>query len=194
MVDADLSFEEACEKLSTVMDAVQYLTLRGYHYESLGYGMDNATIFEINGGDGVTNASLFNALLQGDYEEQGYAYVFYGMHDNVLNYFVIDGVYYFCDFVPAFFERPESPFYCMSPDPSALYGAMLSREPHETNNPSSDLYLLALFTVRTDFKPTQPLIWLRNLPGCNHGQIPFSPDEKDTINILYLREGYTLEF
>ena len=194
MVDADLSFEEACEKLATVMDAVQYLTLRGYHFESLSYGMDNATIFDINGGDGVTNASLFNALLRGDYEEQGYAYVFYGMHDNVLNYFVIDGVYYFCDFVPAFFERKESPLYCMSTDPSALYGAMVSREPHETNDPSSDLYLLALFTVRTDLKPTQPRIWLRNLPGCNHGQIPFSPPEKDTVNVIYLREGYTLEF
>ena len=194
MVDANLSFQEACEKLSTIGDALQYLTLRGYHYESLSYGMDPATIFEINGGDGVSNASLFNALLRGDYEEQGYVYVFYGMHDNVFNYFVIDGVYYFCDFVPAFFERRESPLYCMSADPSALYNAMLSREPHESNNPSSDLYLLALFAVRTDLIPTQPTIWPRNLPGCNYGQIPFSPAEKETVNILYLRDGYTLEF
>ena len=191
LVDADLSFEEACDKLTTIADTVQYLKFRGYRFEHMDSAIDAATRFAMNCGDGVGNSMLFNALLKGDYEEQGYLYIYYGRGDNILSYFVIDGMYYFCDFVFVFGDGRDSPILHATNDPSTLYNALLARDPNQINNTNSDLYLVSLFTVRTDNRPTMPSVWLR---GGNYCQIPFTPAEKDSLNILFMREGYTFEF
>ena len=43
--------------------------------------------------------ALFGALLNGDYDEVGYVYVFWLESEHVFNYVKQDGVYYACDFI-----------------------------------------------------------------------------------------------
>ena len=111
-----------------------------------------------------------------------------------MNYFVIDGVYYFCDFVRAFNDRKEPPLYHKTIDPGTLYNSFLSREPSETNNVNSDLYLVALISIRTDREPTRPMTWPSSTPDGNYCRIPLTFAEKESTNILFMREGYTFEF
>lgn len=197
-VDADLSFQEVCDTLYTVPDVVRYLYLRGYHFAPDDAGTEAFTRFNLNNGACVGDSALLNALLENDYDEQGYVYIFYARGEHVLNYFVKDGVYYYCDLVTPFNDRGSFPSYdpvChITTDPTTFYDAWLEIEPHDLNDSTSDMYLAAMYTTAYCGDPTMPRVWLRESESGTYSYIPLSDAEKATQKILFIREGYTLEF
>lgn len=118
LVAADLTLDEAAEKLSTLADVVQYLYLRGYHCAKSGdlkfeyFGCEWATnrsaqvVFNENAGNCGGGSNLLNYLLQGDYDEQGYVQESAnpGGGGHIYNYFKQDGVYFFCDMTQIVYE------------------------------------------------------------------------------------------
>ncbi|MBP3508495.1 S-layer homology domain-containing protein [Oscillibacter sp.] len=197
-VDENLSFRDACDKLSTISDVVRYLYLRGYHFEPDNAGVEASTRYRLNSGACVGGSALLNALLEGDYDEQGYVYIFYARGEHVFDYFVKDGVYFYCDLVPLFHDSgtyPQRDPVChITTDPSTLYDAWLQLEPHDLNDSSSDMYLAAMYTTAYCGNPTMPAIWLRDSSTGKYSRIPLSPAEKKSQQILFLRDGYTFEF
>ena len=109
LIEQDLTLEEACEKISTVGDAIEYLYQRGYRFEPDNHGITAEIRFDRNAGACVGNSALFNALLDGDYEQMGYVYIFYARTEHVFNYYVLDGEYYFCDFTKIFHDSGRHP-------------------------------------------------------------------------------------
>lgn len=111
MINANLSVDEAAEKLSTLADVVQYLYLRGYTADSGdlqffgtdGYvwhvNLNPKEVFSNNAGNCGGGSNLVNYLLQGDYEEQGYVHEQGNQGGHVYNYFKQDDIYYFFDLI-----------------------------------------------------------------------------------------------
>lgn len=197
-VDDKLSFKEACKKISTVADAIQYMYLRGYHFEPDNAGIDAATRYQLNSGACVGGSALFNALLEGDYDAQGYVYIFYARSEHVFNYYVSDGVYYFCDFVRIFHDQGEypekSPIHHITTDPTTIYDAWMEIEPHDMNDPKSDFYLATMYTTAYHGKPTMPRTRLKDTKEGTYAHIPLKTDERESQQILFMREGYTFKF
>lgn len=114
-----LTLEEAAAKISTVQDAVNYLIAKDYEvaysYNSCTYykginwtkTLSSEFTFRENGGTCGGTSNLMNRLLEGDYDSQGY--VSYGQSEggHIFNYFEIDGMYYYCDFM----GPSEAPFH-----------------------------------------------------------------------------------
>ena len=116
MVAADLTLDEAAEKLSTLADVVQYLYLRGYlsesgelkvSYSGYEWGVNRSphVVFDNNIGNCGGSSNLVNYLLRNDYDEQGYVHEASNDGGHVYNYFKKDGVYYFCDMMEVIYEE-----------------------------------------------------------------------------------------
>ena len=111
MVDAQLTLDEAAEKISTLGDLCGYLNLRGYRYVPTPMttfyangqnwnAMHSAhTAFENNQGACSEGSTLTNYILQGDYDEQGYVQEVNAEDRHVFNWFRIGDTYYFVDWV-----------------------------------------------------------------------------------------------
>ena len=198
LVDDNLTLTEACEKISTVSDAVQYLYLRGYHFAPEDDGIESEIRYALNSGACVGGSGLFNALLEDDYDAQGYVYIFYARSEHVFNYFVIDGVYFFCDFVPIFHpggvDLNKNPIIHVTTDPQTIFDAWFEIEPNNMNDSSSDMYLAAMYTTAYCGNPTMPTTRLIDTPAGNYAHIPLSSAEKGSQTILFIRDGYTFEF
>ena len=63
LADAGISFAEACEKISTVADAAQFLEARGYSFAPDDAGIGAALRYQLNNGGCVGTSALFGALL-----------------------------------------------------------------------------------------------------------------------------------
>ena len=198
-VDADLSFQDACDKLSTVSDVVQYLYLRGYQFAPDDAGTEASTRYRLNSGACVGDSALLNALLEGDYDEQGYVYIFYARGEHVFDYFVKNGVYYYCDLVGGPFndrgaDPKKNPVCHITTDPSTLYEAWKQLEPNDLDDSNSDMYLAIMYMTAYCGDPTMPTTRLIDTPSGTYAHIPLSPAEKKSQQILFLRDGYTFEF
>lgn len=197
-VDDDLSFEESCEKLSTVADAIQYLYLRGYHFKPDDGGTKASIRYGLNSGACVGSSALFNAILEGDYDAQGYVYIFYSRTEHVFNYYVLDGVYYYCDFVRVFGSNganpKTSPVCHITTDPITIYDAWMKIEPHDMNDSESDFYLAAMYTTDYCGTPTMPKTRLKDTKTGTYAHIPLQAAEKESQQILFIRDGYTFKF
>ena len=197
-VDADLSLREASDKISTVGDAVQYMYLRGYHFAPDNQGIDAATRYDLNSGACVGGSALFAALLNGDYDEHGYLYAFYARSEHVINYFVLDGVYYYCDFVSVFNRKntnlEKNPVCHVTTDPSTIYKAWNEIEPNGIDDPTSDFYLGIMYITGYDGTPSMPSSWLIDSASGNHASIPLSTKEKASQQIFFVRDGYSFDF
>ena len=198
LVDDNLTLQGACEKISTVSDAIRYLYLRGYHFAPEDAGIESETRYALNSGGCVGGSGLFNALLEDDYDAQGYVYIFYARGEHVFDYFVIDGVYFFCDFVSVFHSEGanpnKSPVVHVATDPKTIFVAWFDIEPNDLNDSSSDMYLVAMYTTAYCGDPTMPTTRLVDTPEGNFARIPLSSAEKESQTILFIRDGYTFEF
>ena len=198
LVDAQLSFEDACDKLSTLSDAVQYLYMRGYRFQSESLGTDAEYRYYANSGACVGGSGLLNALLEGDYDGQGYVYIFYARTEHVLDYFVLDGVYFYCDLVTVFnngnTDITKNPVCYMTKNPETFCDKWHELEPHDLNDSESDMYLATIFTTAYCGNPAKSKVMLKDSESGKYSNIPLSPEEKESQQILFLRDGYTFEF
>lgn len=110
MVDANLSLDEAADKLHTYDDVMHYLYLRGYHPDDLGpvafrwngqsicINRSAWSVFRDNHAGCGGTSNLINYLLRGDYDEQGYILESYVKQGHIYNYFRKGTTYYVVDF------------------------------------------------------------------------------------------------
>ena len=198
LVDAKLSLNEACEKISTVPDAIAYMYQRGYRFEPDNHGITAEIRYERNAGACVGNSGLFNALLAGDYEDQGYVYIFYAKTEHVFNYYLKDGKYYFCDFTKIFHEsgrHPEiNPIHLISEDITKIYDIWPTIEIHNLNSKNGAFRLATMYTVKYYGDPSMPSQRLVDSEDGKHAQIYLTTQELESQQILFLREEYTFEF
>ena len=198
LVDAKLSLEEACQKISTVPDAIAYMYQRGYRFEPDNHGISAKIRYERNAGACVGNSALFNTLLAGDYEDHGYVYIFYAKAEHVFNYFLKDGKYYFCDFTKIFHEsgtHPEiSPIHLISEDVTDIYDIWHTIEPHNLNSINGAFRLAIMYTVKYYGDPSMPSLRLKDSENGKYAQIYLSSQELESMQTLFLREEYTFDF
>ena len=194
LADAGISFAEACEKISTVADAAQFLEARGYSFAPDDAGIGAALRYQLNSGACVGTSALFGALLNGDYDEVGYVYVFWLESEHVFNYVKQDGVYYACDFVygpvtQSGTDARRSSIRYSGESLSGLFDAYAQQEGSDIGNAVAIMYTTAYCG-----DPTMPAVWLRDSADGHQSTIHLSDAEKDTQQILLLRDGYTFTF
>ena len=194
LADAGISFAEACEKISTVADAAQFLEARDYSFAPDDAGIGAALRYQLNNGGCVGTSALFGALLNGDYDEVGYVYVFWLESEHVFNYVKQDGVYYACDFIygPVRQSGTDASRSCIrysGESLSGLFDAYAQQEGSDIGNAVAIMYTTAYCG-----DPTMPTVWLRDSADGHQSTIYLSNAEKDTQQILLLRDGYTFTF
>ena len=194
LADAGISFAEACEKISTVADAAQFLEARGYSFAPDNAGTGAELRYQLNNGGCVGTSALFGALLNGDYDEVGYVYVFWLESEHVFNYVKQDGVYYACDFVygpvtQSGTDALRSSIRYSGESLSGLFDAYAQQEGSDIGNAVAIMYTTAYCG-----DPTMPAVWLRDSADGHQSTIHLSDAEKDTQQILLLRDGYTFTF
>lgn len=194
LADAGISFAEACEKISTVADAAQFLEARGYSFAPDDAGIGAALRYQLNSGACVGTSALFGALLNGDYDEVGYVYVFWLENEHVFNYVKQDGVYYACDFIygpvtQSGTDARRSSIRYSGESLSGLFDAYAQQEGSDIGNAVAIMYTTAYCG-----DPTMPAVWLRDSADGHQSTIHLSDAEKDTQQILLLRDGYTFTF
>lgn len=198
LVAADLTLDEAADKLSTLADVVQYLYLRGYLSESgdlkfqhLGcewaINRSAQVVFNENAGNCGGGSNLLNYLLHGDYDEQGYVQESAnpGGGGHVYNYFKQDGVYYFCDLTQIVYEG--------STYANRNYSIFSTEDPFEF----SKYYVGENHKYLTDSEPQYLRIqYMYPSEGDSHRPVGMTsfmqllPTEiEDTVTILYSEEG-----
>ena len=222
-----LTLEEWAEKISTPADAIQLLRAIKYREnadtapdDNHGFwdtsdvnwcGIWNAhLVFEHRNGNCGGTSTIFNYLLAGDFDEQGYVEFSSAAGGHIFNYFVLDGIYAVCDFVGIpginFYSDDElytpdtRDYFLYVGDDVYEFGEWYHKEgPFATNfeNPDSEDYLYSLFMY--------PCEGSKMPKGCD-GQSPpakvnnsvvcdILPEQyKDRYTILYEREGYPIRF
>lgn len=152
MVEADLTLDEAAEKISTVSDLIQYLHVRHYGFGGiydLPFKHNGITwsvsrkaqqVFEDNRSGCGGNSNLANYILRGDYDEQGYVEETYNRDSHIYNYFVKDGIYYICDFSEIIL--PTDLVLYAGPDPHEFAAQYL--EENRAENGENDHYYMHL--------------------------------------------------
>ena len=194
LADAGISFAEACEKISTVADAAQFLEARGYSFAPDDAGTGAELRYQLNNGGCVGTSALFGALLNGDYDEVGYVYVFWLESEHVFNYVKQDGVYYACDFIygpvtQSGTDARRSYIRYSGESLSGLFDAYAQQEGSDIGNAVAIMYTTAYCG-----DPTMPTVGLRDSADGHQSTIHLSKAEKDTQQILLLRDGYTFTF
>ena len=137
---------------------------------------------------------MFGALLNGDYDEVGYVYVFWLESEHVFNYVKQDGVYYACDFIygpvtQSGTDARRSSIRYSGESLSGLFDAYAQQEGSDIGNAVAIMYTTAYCG-----DPTMPAVWLRDSADGHQSTIHLSKAEKDTQQILLLRDGYTFTF
>lgn len=212
MVKADLTLEEAAERISTVQDAVNYMRERGYHndysynpgMEYKGHGwswtLSAEFTFEHNAGTCGGTSSLLNRLLKGDYDSQGYVMEMGHVH----NYFYEDGIYFFCDFADLGWyvavnykdERADvTPGYIQfaAKDMKEYAWYRHLRWPDYANLESPD-YRPFIFAYPLDGEKNLPIGDVIDFTA-KVAYCTVLPDViKDTVNFIHLLEGISFEY
>ena len=175
-------------------DAAQFLEARGYSFAPDDAGIGAALRYQLNSGACVGTSALFGALLNGDYDEVGYVYVFWLESEHVFNYVKQDGVYYACDFIygpvtQSGTDARRSSIRYSGESLSGLFDAYAQQEGSDIGNAVAIMYTTAYCG-----DPTMPTVWLRDSADGHQSTIYLSNAEKDTQQILLLRDGYTFTF
>ena len=107
-------------------------------------------------------------------------------------------MYYFCDFVSVFHDsgaHPDrSPVCHVTTDPATIYEAWFEIEPNDLNDSESDMYLAAMYTTGYFGTPTMPQVWLWASEDGKYCRVDLSAEEKASMNVLFIRDGFTFEF
>lgn len=110
----DLTLEQWAEKITVPADAVQLLNAIHYREKTVndnkaitdwthqvvwGCLWNAQKVFESKSGNCGGTSQLMNALLAGDFDQQGYVQFSNNYGGHIFNYFVSDGIYVICDFI-----------------------------------------------------------------------------------------------
>lgn len=221
-----LTLDEWAEKITTPADAIQMLRAIDYNENEID---DNLDFFdEINGSQWVSiwnahyvfyhragncggTSVIFNYLLTGDFDEQGYVQFNSAAGGHMFNYFVIDGVYVVCDFIgipDVNFFINETDSYAIDASAAILYigndveafGKWYRNEGPFANNfedTNSEDYLYHFFMYPCEGTRV-PVGCDDHSPSMKFGNPKLSDlfpvQYKDIVTILYEREGYPLRF
>ena len=222
MIAEDDTLDAYAAKLRTAEDIVRVLKLKNYadvKYKNsmtiqtksaADYSVDWAgninaqTAFDRNSGSCASTSHLVNYILKDDFEEQGYVQFVDNDGGHVFNYFVIDGLYYFCDFIGIpgtgyFRDYADDKYYIfyVTDDPFDFKDWYINEgcfsDGFMDETASKYLYFLVMY----------PYQGTRIVSGTReHNSTPFgnsywevrSIEAKDLDIILYMREGYPLEY
>ena len=205
LADAELSLGEAAEKLATVQDVVNYLCARGYCFRDYpvwpyietengrwNWNLGAEHTFGRNAGVCGSTSSLFTRLLAGDYDSQGYVIWNAPADGHAFKYFCIDGIYYFCDFV----SQPHAPFGLESYDSKYSYMCYVTDDPKdfadkyiaEGDESFGEAYITQMLYYEQDGGDRAPM-----LSGIEP-VIYFPVEMKDAVHVLFLRDGYSVDF
>jgi len=221
MVREDDNLDAYAEKLRTAEDIVRVLKIKQYTYTKEGtmkvnarsssdyrvmwYGNINAQeAFNRNGGSCAGTAHIVNYILRDDFEEQGYVQIVDAGGGHIFNYYVIDGLYYFCDFVgiPGTGEiknYADDKYYIfyVTDDPFDFKEWYINdgffSKGFADENSSSYLYFLCMYP----YQGTRLIGGTRNKHATKFDNSYWevrSSEGKDIETILFMREGYPLEY
>ena len=160
----DLTLDAWADRIKVPADAIAALNALGYgtmlyqdneeisrHNGIHWSGIWNAQkVFEMRSGNCGGTSHIMNALLSGDFDEQGYVEYNGNYGGHIYNYFVKDGVYALCDFVDLFTsdrtyigEGKMDYIVYLGSDLQAFADSYMNERGH--NDPENSEYIYHLF-------------------------------------------------
>lgn len=223
LVEADMTLEEASEKLTTVHDAVNYLRKRGfeqgYSYNPgmkfngvyWSWNLSAEFTFEENSGccGGISN--LMNRLMAGNYDSQGYVTHANNDGGHIFNYFYQDGLYFVCDFIgPSIapfcedYDKENNPYsYILYvTDDMTTFDEYYRKWDRDLDDEKDGGYLIHLFCYEMDGKDKVPVghyvdVSKRQMSLIDENDAVWtvvSDEIEETLNLLMIRDGFSLSF
>ncbi len=209
LVKANLSLDDAAGKISTVSDAINYLTAREYTVGKFSYnpgmqykgiewswGLSADFTYDHNAGTCAGTSNLFNRLLKDDFDDQGYVKTGTNEGGHVFNWFMKDGIYYFCDFADtAFTEDPYAYLQYKTKNTLEFGEYYLTKDP-EYNDKKAEFYLMNLYMFSRNGENMLPGGFDPNGDQIKPNGEIFTdkyPDTIENLQILFIRDGYTME-
>lgn len=227
-VEDGLTLDEWAENITTPADAIQMLRAIkyrenadtapddnfGFWDECLGInwcGIWNAQlVFDYRNGNCGGTSTIFNYLLAGDFEEQGYVEFSSAAGGHIFNYFLINGVYVVCDFVgiPGInhYDNDEEVNSLVDASSAILYVGSNAEEfgnwyreegPFANNfeNSNSEDFLYSLFMYPREGTKIPKGEDENSLRTQFNMVCDILPEQyKDQYTILFEREGYPVRF
>lgn len=203
MIKDELTLNEVAEKISTLADLVQYLHQKKYMGTNgdlqFQYNGDNwflnrsaRVVFQENEGNCGGNSNLANYILRGDFDSQGYVAETANQGGHIYNYFVVDGTYYFCDFVQIIMDgnyNQRSYRVYETTDPQQFSDSYI-QENHARRGQRDPRHLIVqyMYAYNGDHVPGSDGVeeTILGYPCSN----VLSNEIKDSVTILYAEDGY----
>ena len=150
-------------------------------------------VFNDNSGNCGGCSNLMNYILQGDYDSQGYMGESANTGGHVYNYFKVDGIYYFIDFLSIIrngkYDNPSYDIYATT-DPKE-YSRYYIEKKNRDDSPSDPKYLVLHHMYELDgnhlLKASDENV--TTICGTPYANI-FPEEYKDIIIFLYIDEKY----
>lgn len=212
-VSEDLTLEQWAEKITVPADAIAALKALGYsvdHFDNVVFtqqgtiwgGVWNAQkVFDMGGGRCGGTSHIINALLAGDFDEQGYVAYNGNNGGHIFNYFLKDGMYAMCDFVDLFaqtrlyIDQEDLAFVVyLGTDLQEFADNYMSRPNH--NDPEGSEYIYHLFMYAREGASYPKGKDAKSPPTkFNNWIIDVLPEEyREEYVFLYEREGYPIRY
>lgn len=204
---ADVKYSNSMEvAVVRYVNGEPVVTERGYKGDRVGWvGNINAqTAFDRNSGSCGSTSNLVNYILRNDFEEQGYVQFFDNQGGHIFNYFIIDGLYYFCDFIGIpgtgkFRDYADDKYYIfyVTDDPFDFKEWYINdsffSESFADENSSGFLRVLYMYPYEGTRIPCGTWDKHPTKFGNDYWEVrPLEAKEIDTI--LYIRDDYPLEY
>ena len=213
------TLEQWAEKIAVPADAVQLLNALQYrqkeHQDNMTFddhsnhltwgGIWNAeTVFKNRSGNCGGTSNIMNALLSGDFDQQGYVQFSSNNGGHIFNYFVSNGIYVMCDFIGIYDENTYYPaetnayivYTCTDPNNFGQWYCSEGIFAPEFFNPESESYLYQLIMYPRDgtlFPKAYDKSGKETLFG-NHIWDVYPKQHQEDIIILYEHEDYPARF
>lgn len=217
-----LTLDEWAEKISTLADVTQLLRAIKYKENADTAPSDNVVfrderngiywgaiwnahmVFEYRNGNCGGTSTIFNYLLAGDFDEQGYVEFGNNFGGHIFNYFIVDGHYIIADFVNPISGALENVadaadcivYACESAQEFAEWYRSEGRYASAFEDPDGEMYLYNLFMYPCE-GPKIPKGHDQSSERTSFDNVVWDilPEQyKDRYTILYEREGYPIRF
>ena len=217
MVQQNLTLDQWAEKIGTATDAIQLLYALDYNKTEQDLMIDvcqSSDItrtnwifdytaqqnFELRYGSCAGTSNLINRLLMDDFDEAGYVSYSNSIEGgHIFNYFKTNGLYVTVDLVgiPGVEIFPEGKY----PTDTTAYFVYICSDPEEFKD-----YYMKTYSIATVPDPQEGIMACLTFIECkgdtlpggfdydNHSIFVFAENDKDHYNILFIRDGFEIEF